>query len=294
MSRKGWILLLTLGVVWGTPYLLIRVAVTDYHPVFVAFGRAVLGAAILAPLALRRGVLGSGFRNLGWVALYTVAELSGPWVLIGYAEQYVASSTAGLIIALTPILAAAFAMIGLKHSLSFKRILGLVAGLAGVAALMGFEADGPHWPAFVALGLSALGYALGPLIVARNLSRQDATGVVAASLILAALIYVPAVPAHWPGSFTLAATASIIVLAALCTAFAFTLLFELINEVGAARATLVAYINPAIAVLLGVVVMNEPFSLATLVGFALIAVGTFLATHEPRPLSAGGFHTARF
>lgn len=282
MSKKGWILLLTLGVVWGVPYLLIRIAITDYHPVIVAFGRAVVGAAILLPLAYRRGVLAAGFGKFGWVALYTIAELSGPWVLIGYAEQHVASSTAGLIIALTPTLAAALAMIGLTHSFSIKRVLGLVAGLAGVAVLMGFDANQPHWLAFAALALSALGYALGPLIVARKLSNHDATGVVAASLVLAALFYVPAVPMHWPGSFSWSATASIVALAALCTAFAFTMLFMLINEVGAARATLVAYINPAFAVLLGVLVLSEPFSLATVAGFLLIAIGTYLATREPQ------------
>lgn len=280
MTRRGWLLLVTLGVIWGVPYLLIQVAVTDYHPVFVAFGRAVVGAAILIPLAASRGVLTAGFRNLGWVALYTIFELSGPWVLIGYAEKYVASSTAGLIIALTPTLAAAFTTMGSMHALSLKRVLGLAAGLAGVAALMGFDSGQPHWPAFVALTLSAIGYAAGPLVAARKLSDHDATGVVAASLVLAALFYLPAVPFHWPNTFSMPASVSIVALAALCTAFAFTMLFMLIKEVGAARATLVAYINPAVAVLLGVLVLNEPFSLGTVLGFSLIAVGTFLATHE--------------
>lgn len=283
MTRKGWLLLLALGIIWGIPYYLIRVAVADYHPVFVAFGRAVVGAAILVPLAAGRGALAAGFGNIGWVALYTVAELSGPWVLIGYAEQRVASSTAGLIIALTPALAAAFAIVGSPSAFSVKRILGLFTGLAGVAALIGFDAEQPDWPVFAALALSAAGYAMGPLVVARKLSSRNASGVVTASLVLAALFYLPAVPAHWPVAFPVAATMAIVALATLCTAFAFTLLFALVKEVGAARATLVAYINPAVAVVLGVFVLNEPFSLAMVIGFVLIAVGTFLASHEPRP-----------
>jgi drug/metabolite transporter (DMT)-like permease len=232
-------------------------------------------------VAFRRGALCSGFHRLGWLALYTVAELSGPWVLIGYAERHVSSSTAGLIIALTPILAAACATTASAGAFSTRRMLGLAAGLTGVAALMGFDTERPHWLAFAALALSAVGYALGPLVVARKLSDRDATGVVAASLVLAALFYLPAVPAHWPASFPVAATASVVALAALCTAFAFTMLFALVNEVGAARATLVAYINPAVAVLLGVLVLGEPFSPATVIGCALVAIGTFLATHEP-------------
>jgi drug/metabolite transporter (DMT)-like permease len=274
-------LLMTLGIVWGGPYFLIRIAVADYHPVIVAFGRAFVGAAIMIPLAHKRDVFAAGFRNIGWVALYTVAELSGPWVLIGYSEKHVTSSTAGLIIALTPTLAAAFAMIKPRRTLSLRQTIGLVAGVAGVAALVGIDPGQPHWLAFMALMLSAVGYALGPMIVARKLSDQDATGVVVASLILAALFYLPFVPAHWPTSFSLQATVSIVTLGALCTAFAFMMLFSLIAEAGAARATLVAYINPAVAVLLGVLVLDEPFGLETIVGFLLIAIGTSLATHDP-------------
>lgn len=297
MTRRGWILLILLGIVWGIPYVLIRVAVADYHPVIVAFGRAVVGAAILVPVAVRKGVLLAGFRKPGWVGLYTVLELSGPWLLIGYAETRVASSTAGLIIALTPTLAAAIVMFGDPGSRSMRRIAGLVVGLVGVAALMGLDTARPHVPAIIALMLAAAGYALGPLVVAKKLPDHDATGVVAASLAIAAALYLPAVPAHWPPVFSGQATAAIVALAAVCTAFAFTLMFELIREVGAARSTLVAYVNPGVAVLLGVLLFGEPFSITTLAGFILIAGGTVLATHgskrnavaiDSAPLSSEG------
>lgn len=278
MSRKAWLLFLALGVIWGVPYLLIRVAVTDYHPVIVAFGRAAIGALVLAPFVLRgKGVM-AGFRRPVWLVLYTLVEISGPWFLIGFAETRVTSSLAGLIIALTPIIAAVLGVALSQERLGTGRLAGLGLGLAGVIALLGFdEQPVEFWPA-LALGLSALGYAVGPIIVARKLADAEASAVVVASLIVAAILYLPFVPAHWPARFTLDAGLAVIALAVFCTALAFQLLFALIAEVGAARATVIAYLNPAVAVLLGVLVLGEPLSLALLVGFALIVAGSYFAT----------------
>jgi drug/metabolite transporter (DMT)-like permease len=282
MTRKALVLFLLLGVIWGIPYLLIAIAVADYHPVIVAFGRSAIGALVLLPFVLRRGTLLAGFRRPGWLLFYTVLEISGPWFLIGYAETQVTSSMAGLIVALTPILAAAVAMAVSRERLDLPRLIGLCLGLAGVAALLGFD-DGPFrlWPV-AALVLSALGYAIGPIIVSRKLAETDASAVVVASLILASLLYLPAVPFYWPARFPVDATLAVIVLAVVCTALAFTLLFALIAEVGASRATVIAYLNPAVAVLLGVAVLGEPLSPGLFGGFALIMAGSWLATQGRR------------
>jgi drug/metabolite transporter (DMT)-like permease len=278
VSRKAWMLLLSLGILWGIPYLLIRIAVIDYHPVVVAFGRSAIGAAILLPFVLRRNTLASGFRKPGWLLVYTVAEISAPWFLIGFAETRITSSLAGLTVALTPIIAATLGIVLSQERLGAGRILGLCLGLAGVVALLGFD-DQPIqiWPV-VALGISALGYAVGPIIVSKKLSEVDSTAVVVASLIVASIIYLPVIPSHWPVRISFNATIAVIVLAVFCTALAFKLLFALIAEVGAARATVVAYINPAVAVFLGIVVLNEPFSASLLIGFALIVAGSYFAT----------------
>lgn len=278
MSRKALILFLALGVIWGVPYLLIRIAVADYHPVIVAFGRAAIGALVLLPFALRGNGIMAGFRKPGWLILFTLAEISGPWFLIGFAETRVTSSLAGLIIALTPIIAAILGVVLSQERLGAGRLLGLGLGLAGVAALLGFDEQPDElWPV-LALGASALGYAVGPIIVARKLADADDGAVVVASLILASMIYLPFVPAYWPAHFPLDASLAVIALAVICTALAFQLLFALIAEVGASRATVIAYLNPAVAVLLGVVVLGEPFSLALLAGFALIVAGSYFST----------------
>lgn len=278
MSRKALLLFLALGVIWGVPYLLIRVAVDDYHPVIVAFGRAAIGALVLLPFAWRGNGVMAGFRKPGWLILFTLAEISGPWFLIGFAETRVTSSLAGLIIALTPILAAILGVVLSQERLGAGRLVGLGLGLAGVVALLGFdEQPAELWPA-LALVASALGYALGPIIVARKLADADGGAVVVASLIVASIFYLPFVPAYWPARFVLDASLAVLALAVFCTALAFQLLFALIAEVGASRATVIAYLNPAVAVLLGVVVLGEPFSLALLAGFALIVAGSYFAT----------------
>ncbi len=280
MSRKALLLFLALGVIWGVPYLLIRIAVADYHPVIVAFGRAAIGALVLLPFAMRGDGIMAGFRKPGWLILFTLAEISGPWFLIGFAETRVTSSLAGLIIALTPIIAAILGVVLSRERLGAGRLIGLGLGLAGVVALLGFdEQPAGLWPV-LALAASALGYAAGPIIVARKLADADDGAVVVASLILASAIYLPFVPAYWPTRFPLDASLAVLALAIICTALAFQLLFALISEVGASRATVIAYLNPAVAVLLGVAVLDEPFSMALLAGFALIVAGSYFSTAQ--------------
>jgi drug/metabolite transporter (DMT)-like permease len=278
VSRKAWILFLSLGVLWGIPYLLIRIAVIDYHPVIVAFGRSAIGVIVLLPFALGQKKLVSGFQRPGWLLAYTIAEISAPWFLIGFAETRITSSLAALIIALTPILAAGMGIIGSREQFSAKRLLGLCLGLSGVFALLGFDSQPVQILPVVALGTSAFGYAIGPIIVSKKLSEADATGVVVASLIVASVFYLPVVPSHWPKTISPSATLMVVALAIFSTALAFKLLFALVAEVGAARATVVAYINPAFAVFLGIVVLNEPLSPGLLIGFVMILAGTYFAT----------------
>jgi drug/metabolite transporter (DMT)-like permease len=277
MSARGWILLIALGVIWGMPYLLIRIAVEEMHPVTVAFGRTVLGAIVLLPFALREGSIAAAFRNWHWLLPYTIVEITVPWLLIGYAETRLNSSTTGLLLATIPLIAGLLA-VGLGHEqFDRARQAGLVLALAGVGALIGLDIQSDQWPAMLALFVSALGYAVGPIIVARKLGHLQPLGVVAGSLILAAALYAPFAAFAIPAAITPQAAWSIVGLGVLCTAIAFVLLFALIAEAGAARATLVAYLNPAVAVLLGAAVLDEPLTLGMGLGFLLIIGGSILA-----------------
>lgn len=278
MNTRAWMLFLALGIIWGMPYLLIRIAVEDLHPVIVAFGRTAVGALVLLPFAFNGSALSAALRHWKWLLVYTLFEITGPWVLIAYAETRLTSSTAGLIVATTPLIAAAV-VAGLGHErIEPRRLLGLALGLCGVAGFMGADIRPGDMPAMLALILSAVGYAIGPIIAARKLSHIDPIGVVTGSLILAFLIYLPAAPFFWPATVSAASAWSVVGLGLLCTAIAFVLLFALIAEVGPARSTVIAYVNPAIALLLGVVILNEPLTIGMAIGFPLIIIGSILGT----------------
>ncbi|MBA3678021.1 MAG: EamA family transporter [Sphingosinicella sp.] len=278
MGRRGWVLFLALGLIWGMPYLLIRIAVRDLDPLIVVFARTTIGALILLPFALRAKSLAQAFRHWKWLAAYTLIEISVPWLLIGYAETRLTSSTAGILISTTPLLAALAVAARGGEPLGGRRLAGLVLGLVGVILLMGLDLDVGDLPAAAALTMSAICYAIGPMVVAEKLKNVQPMGVVTGSLILAAALYLPFAPFVWPSSITPEAAWSVFGLATLCTALAFILFFALIAEVGPARSTVITYINPAVALVLGVIVLSEPLTIGMAVGFPLIIIGSILGT----------------
>ncbi len=280
MTRRGWLLFGAMCFIWGVPYLLIRVAVTDLHPVFVAFARTLLGGLLLLPLALRQRSIRPALRRWPALLLYTLVEISGPWVLLGFAETRLTSSTTGVLVALVPLIAAVLVAATGGEGLTSVRLVGLVVGFGGVITLVGLDIDVHELLAVGAIVLTAIGYAVGPIVISRRLSDTPSLGVVAGSLLLAALIYLPVVPFVWPQRIPSYAAWSVAGLAVVCTATAFVLFFALIAEVGPARATVITYVNPAVAILLGVWVLAEPLTVGMLVGFPLVVVGSVLATRR--------------
>ena len=278
MSRRGWILFLALGVIWGMPYLLIRIAVESIDPLVVAFGRTAIGALLLLPAALHRGVLAPAFRRWKALIAFTLVEISGPWLLLGHAETRLNSSTTGLLIAVVPLLAAVIVTKLGHDKLDKRRIAGLVIGFAGVATLVGLDIHFSDFAAVGALALAATGYAIGPIIIDRKLRDVPPMGVVTASLIIAVLLYAPFAPMLWPTQTTWGAVGSVIGLGVFCTAIAFLLFFALIAEVGPARATVITYVNPVVAIILGVLLLSEPLTLGMAIGFPLVIVGSVLGT----------------
>jgi drug/metabolite transporter (DMT)-like permease len=287
MSKRGWILFLALGVLWGMPYLLIRIAVAHYDPMIVAGTRTLIGSLLLLPIALHRKALGPAFRQWKWLLAFTLVEITFPWVLLGHAEKSLNSSTAGLLIAAVPLIAAIIITRLGHEKLEPRRLFGLCLGFAGVALLVGLDIDLSDFWAVAATMLTALGYAIGPIIIDRKLKDVPALGVITASLIVATLIYVPFAPALWPTHFDVAAAGSVVGLGVLCTAAAFMVFFALIAEVGPARATVITYINPAVAIILGALVLKEPLTVGMAIGFPLVILGAILGTaRKSRPAAA--------
>jgi drug/metabolite transporter (DMT)-like permease len=278
MSKRGWFLFLALGVLWGMPYLLIRIAVAHYDPLMVAGTRTLIGALLLLPVALHRKALAPAFRQWKWLIAFTLVEITFPWVLLGHAEKSLNSSTAGLLIAAVPLIAAVIITRLGHEKLEPRRLFGLCLGFAGVALLVGLDIDLTNFGAVAATMLTAVGYAIGPIIIDRKLSDVPALGVITASLILATLIYAPFAPALWPTHFDANAAGAVVGLGVLCTAAAFMVFFALIAEVGPARATVITYINPAVAIILGALVLKEPLTVGMAVGFPLVILGAILGT----------------
>jgi drug/metabolite transporter (DMT)-like permease len=293
VSRRGWVLFAAMCVVWGVPYLMIKVAVTGVSVPVVVATRTALGVAVLLPLALRSG----GFRSLRpcWAPLlaFTLLEMVIPWGLLSDAERHVPSSLAGLLIAAVPILGVVIARLtGGTERLSPVRWAGLVIGLAGVAVLAAPDLAGGSTWAVTEVLLVAVCYASGPLVVARKLTDVPTLPVTAVSLSLATVVYAPAAALHWPrhvpSAEVLAALAG---LGLICTALAFILFLQLLKEAGPSRAMVFTYINPAVAVAAGVLLLGESFTATVAAAFVLILGGSVLATLRQRapgePQAAG-------
>jgi drug/metabolite transporter (DMT)-like permease len=284
VSRRGWLLFAAMAVIWGIPYLLIKVAVDEISPSTLVLARTSLAAAMLLPIALARGQVRAALGRWRPLVLFALIEICLPWLLLGFAEQRLSSSLTGLLVAAVPLVGAVLARYGpASDRLDRRRVTGLLVGLAGVAALVGFEVQVDDARAVLAIAVVAISYAVGPMILARRLADLPGLGVIAVSMLLSAVFYLPTgvaqAPAEWPSGKVIAA---VLALAAVCTALAFLLFFQLIAEVGPARATVITYVNPAVALLLGVVVLDEKVTIATGVGFALILLGSVLATGRSR------------
>lgn len=290
MTKRGWLLIGALGVIWGTPYLFIRIAVVEISPSMVVFGRLFLGALILLPLAFRQGQGGVIKTHGKAIFLFAVIEMAIPFGALGYAEQRISSSLAGLLVAAVPIVNAIIThQLGLDKHWNTKRVSGLLIGLIGVALLVGFEVSAENWWSVAIVGLAVIGYALGPVVISQMLSNVPSIGVIAWSQFIGMAIYAPIVAMEfnrgtwkYVDSISNQTIFSVVSLGVLCTAFAFILLFKAVEEVGPSRTTLITYINPAVAVLLGIAVLSEPLTLGILLAFPVILLGSILAASKPK------------
>jgi len=280
VTRRGWFLFSALCVIWGIPYLLIKVAVRDISPAALVFLRTTLGTLLLLPLVLRGAQLRPLLARWRPLVLYTVIEIAMPWFLLSDAERHLSSSFSGLLIAAVPLVGATIAAVSGGHErLDGRRVAGLLVGLAGVAALLGLDVRASDLGAVAKMAVVVLCYAVGPLIISRKLADIPSLPVVTASLALCAVGYAPLAFAQLPAALPpKEVIAAVVILGTVCTSLAFLVFFRLIAEVGPVRATVVTYVNPAVAVALGVTLLHEPFTVGTGVGFVLILAGSFLAT----------------
>jgi drug/metabolite transporter (DMT)-like permease len=282
MTRRGLQLFAAMCLIWGIPYLLIRVAVNEISPVVLVFARTSVGALILMPIVLARG----GLRGLGtrWIPVlaFALAEIGGPWLFLSSAEQHISSSLAALLVSSVPLLGVVVArLFGNRAGIGPLGIAGLAVGVVGVAAIVGLDFHASGATPLIQMAVVAVGYALGPAILGRYLKDVPAVTVNGIALAACAVAYAPFAIAQWPHVMPgIQVLVSVGILGVICTALAFLLFFELISEIGPVRATVITYINPAVAALLGIAVLRETFTLGMGIGFVLVLAGSILATRR--------------
>ncbi|MEZ5188652.1 MAG: DMT family transporter [Microbacterium sp.] len=283
VSARAWGLYALMAVLWGIPYLFIKEAVDSFSPAAIVAGRTLLGAAVLLPIALHRRALRPALKLWPWVLAFGAIEMAGPFFLLSHAEQTLPSGLTGLLVATVPLFAAGIALArGDRTMLSPARALGLAIGFAGVVVIVagpGLAVADPA-TALAAVGevlLVALLYATAPFIVATKLAHVPSLGTITLSLLAVGVAYLPFALLTQHEVPTIRSGVSLAALGIFCTALAFLGFFALIGEVGPARAPLFTYVNPIVAILLGVLVLGESLSLGLLVGFPLVIVGCWLA-----------------
>jgi drug/metabolite transporter (DMT)-like permease len=290
MSRRGWLLFSAMAVIWGIPYLLIRVAVRHLDPGVLVLGRTLPAAALLMPLVFWKRQVPILLRNFAWIAIFGVVEFGVPWYLMATAEKRLTSSLTSLLICAVPL----FSVLAQRFSntegrISARRYAGLGLGALGVALLVGLDLKGGSLTWIGLMMVVCVGYTLGPIILATKLSHVPGIVVVAGASLVVGLCWIPWSTYHWPSHISSETLGCVAALSVVCTAGAFLTFFELIKEVGATRATVVPYVNTAIAVVLGVVGLHEPLTVGIIVGFPLVLIGSIFATSSARRDNSSDF-----
>lgn len=292
ISLRGWLLFAAMSLLWGIPYLFIKEAVETITPSAVVAGRTLLGGLLLLPFALRQNALRPALIQWRWVLAFGAVEMAGPFLLLGYAEQTLSSGLTGLLVATVPLFAALIAVLGgNRQVLKPLRMAGLLMGFAGVVVIVsgpGLDAGTIAFIAIAAVLLCALLYAIAPFIVAGKLQDVPSLGSITVSLLAVGIFYTPIAFLTQHEVPSTRSTVSLVLLGVLCTALAFIGFFALIREVGPVRAPLFTYVNPVVAIILGVIILGEELTPALLIGFPLVILGCWLAAtggtfRAPRP-----------
>lgn len=274
-----------MSAIWGLPYLLISISVESLSPAAVVAGRTGIAALLLLPIALKQGSLRTALAHWRWVAAFGAIEMAGPFILLGHAELTMPSGLTGLLVATVPLFGAVVSFaLGDRHALTRSRMLGLVLGIAGVALVVGAASgDGEvHLLNVLEVLVVAVCYAVAPFITDRKLQEVPGIGIATLSLGLVAIAYLPIAALSQDGMPTARSLSALGALAVVCTAVAFVVFFELIREVGPAQATVITFVNPVVALALGVVVLDEHLSVGQLLGLPVVLAGCWLAAGAGR------------
>lgn len=288
MSRRSLIQFAALAAFWGASYLFIKVALQDvFSPPMVVFVRTALASLVLMPLALRSGRVADLRPLVGPIFLLAAVQVAAPFMLISFGEQHIHSSLAGILVAMAPVFTFLLTLvIGRDQRVHGLGFAGVAMGISGVVLLLGLDTGGDSAALLGGLMVvaAALGYALGAYYLRHALPGLPPILIVAATMGASAVLSAPLAALDPPSaSPSLEAVGALLALGVFGTGISFVLFYDLIATLGPARASLVAYVAPAFAVIYGVVLLDEDFTPATLAGLVLILLGSFVAANERWP-----------
>jgi drug/metabolite transporter (DMT)-like permease len=281
--------LFLLAFIWGWSFLFIKVAVDGLTPTTVAWSRIALGAAVLYAILRHQGgripVDRTSLRH------YAVAATIGnivPFTLLAWGEQHITSALTAVLNASTPLFTAVFAAIGLSERLRPVQIAGLALGMAGVAVAAGLGAsdlEGSSTAGALASILAGAAYGIAFVYMRRHLVSYPpivaATGQLATGAVM--LFPLAALTSILDGvSLTPTRLGAIVALGVIGTGLAYVLNYRVIGDLGPTNASLVTYVIPVVAVVVGIVVLDEPFEWRLVVG-GLLTVGGIAAVNAKRP-----------
>ena len=286
MSRRGWALFALIGCLWGVPYLFMKVAVKEIETPVIVFSRLVVGTLLLLPLALREGSLRSALPYWKYILFYAILEMVGPWYLITSSQKDLSSGLVALLVATVPIWATLFAHhTGDSTAAHRTRIFGIAIGLVGIVLTVGLESatDIGNIASLIKVLLASISYAWAVNMITRRAEGVSGLAINAIAMSIGALIYLPFALAYWPSTTpSTNAIFATVGLGIICTGIAFWVFFLVLEEVGPARASLVVYPNTAVAVILGIVLLGEPLTLAIAIGLPLVLIGSYFASRKPK------------
>jgi drug/metabolite transporter (DMT)-like permease len=260
-----------------------KVAVEDFPPAAVVAGRTLIGALVLIPIAIYRKKFKGAVLGFKFVAFYALLEMIGPWILISTAQQKINSGLAGLLVSTVPIFATIIISLRGDHSVwQFRRIIGIVVGFLGLILVVGIESltGSADLLSIVMVLIASVSYAYAVIMILANLPLVDGIAINGLAMALTTLFWGPIAIAQWPSSISVNSALSLIALGVLSTAFAFVLFFKLMEDIGPARGSLVTYLNTAVAVVLGVVILKEPLTAGIIIGLPLVLIGSYLASRQ--------------
>ena len=286
MSRRAYFHFAVSGLFWGIPYLLMKVAVRDLEPAVIVCGRVLIGAAILIPLAIHQKVLMDAIRGWRYVLPYAIFEMMIPWILITNAEKKISSGLAGLLVATVPIWSTIFASLaGDKTVWHSKRLVGIAVGFAGLVGLVGYESIFGETDiiSILMMVVAAISYSFAVNMISLKLPDVSGIAINGVAMFITAVAYAPLMIIQWPAAGTVSSESalSLLALGIFCTALAFISFFIVMKEIGPARASIGTYVNTAVAVVLGVIILSEPLTLGIIIGLPLVMIGSFLASRKP-------------